>query len=83
LGTAPFTKPATIVKTFIVIINRVRKNIFHGDKSFRLENAIEMIKNDFPMTTSHFKFNAKKDLYELNVEVNDLGPVERFLRGVE
>jgi hypothetical protein len=34
------------------------------------------------MTTPHFKFNAKKDLYELNIEVNDLGPVERFLRGL-
>jgi hypothetical protein len=28
------------------------------------------------------QFNAKKDLYELNIEVNDLGPVERFLRGL-
>ena len=83
MGTAPFTKPATIVKTFIVIINRVRKNIFHGDKSFRVESDVEMIKNDFPMTTSHFKFNAKKELYELKIEVNDLTPVERFLRGVE
>ena len=83
MGTAPFTKPATIVKTFIVIINRVRKNIFHSDKSFRVESDVEMIKNDYPMTTPHFKFNAKKDLYELNIEVNDLGPVERFLRGVE
>jgi hypothetical protein len=26
-------------------------------------------------------FNAKKDLYELNIEVNDLAPVNRFLRG--
>ena len=50
MGTAPFTKPATIVKTFFVIINRVRKNIFHGDKSFRVESDVEMLKNDFPMT---------------------------------
>ena len=42
-----------------------------------------LLKNDFPMTAPHFKFNAKKDLYELNIEVNDLTPVERFLRGVE
>ena len=27
------------------------------------------------------QFNAKKDPYELKIEVNDLGPVERFLRG--
>jgi proteasome accessory factor C len=42
-----------------------------------------LLKNDFPMTTPHFKFNAKKALYELKIEVNDLGPVERFLRGVQ
>jgi hypothetical protein len=34
------------------------------------------------MTTPHFKFNAKTELYELNIEVNDLAPVERFLRGM-
>ena len=28
------------------------------------------------------QFNAKKELYELNIEVNDLTPVERFLRGI-
>ena len=41
-----------------------------------------LLKNDFPMTAPHFKFNAKKELYELNIEVNDLTPVERFLRGI-
>jgi len=41
-----------------------------------------LLKNDFPMTTPYFKFNAKKDMYELNIEVNDLTPVERFLRGI-
>jgi predicted DNA-binding transcriptional regulator YafY len=42
-----------------------------------------LLKNDFPMTAPYFKFNAKKDLYELNIEVNDLTPVERFLRGID
>ncbi len=42
-----------------------------------------LLKNDFPMTAPHFKFNPKKDLYELNIEVNDLTPVERFLRGMD
>ena len=41
-----------------------------------------LLKNDFPMTTPYFKFNAKKELYELNIEVNNLSPVERFLRGI-
>jgi proteasome accessory factor C len=42
-----------------------------------------LLKNDFPMTTPYFKFNAKKDLYELNIEVNDLAPIEWFLRGMD
>jgi len=42
-----------------------------------------LLKNDFPMTSPYFKFNAKKDMYELNIEVNDLTPVERFLRGMD
>ena len=42
-----------------------------------------LLKNDYPMTAPHFKFNAKKDLYELNIEVNDLAPIERFLRGMD
>jgi len=59
---------------------------FSGEKfPVNLELSLKqylLLKNDFPMTTPLFKFNAKKDLYELNIEVNDLGPVERFLRGV-
>jgi ubiquitin-protein ligase len=42
-----------------------------------------LLKNDYPMTAPHFKFNAKKDMYELNIEVNDLAPIERFLKGME
>jgi proteasome accessory factor C len=59
---------------------------FSGEKfPVNLELSLKqylLLKNDFPMTTPHFKFNAKKDLYELNIEVNDLTPVERFLRGL-
>ena len=59
---------------------------FSGEKfPVNLELSLKqflLLKNDYPMTTPHFKFNAKKDLYELNIEVNDLGPVERFLRGL-
>ena len=27
--------------------------------------------------------DEEKDLYELTIEVNDLAPIERFLRGME
>lgn len=42
-----------------------------------------LLKNDFPMTTPYFKFNTSKHLYELTIEVNNLAPIERFLRGLE
>lgn len=42
-----------------------------------------LLKNDFPMTAPYFKFNAQKDVCELTIEVNDLRPLDRFLRGIE
>jgi hypothetical protein len=34
------------------------------------------------MTTLDTKFNPKKDLYELKTQVNDLKPIQRFMRGL-
>jgi hypothetical protein len=34
------------------------------------------------MVIPFIKFNAKKDLYELRIEVNSMEPVRRFVRGV-
>ena len=34
------------------------------------------------MTAPYIKYIAKKDVYELSIDVNDLAPVERFLRGL-
>jgi predicted DNA-binding transcriptional regulator YafY len=60
---------------------------FSGEKfPVQLELPLKqylLLKNDYPMTAPHFKFNAKKDMYELNIEVNDLAPIERFLKGME
>ena len=39
-----------------------------------------LLKNDYPLTAPFIKYNAKKDSYLLKVEVNDLKPVERFMR---
>ena len=52
-------------------------------KVFRQKDELNVLLGflDFPMTTPYFKFNAKKDMYELNIEVNDLTPAEWFLRG--
>lgn len=38
-----------IVRTFILILNRVRNNLFHGAKSFRIESDIEILKLTTPL----------------------------------
>ena len=59
---------------------------FSGEKHpIHLELPLKqylLLKNDFPMTAPYIKYIAKKDVYELSIEVNDLAPVERFLRGL-
>ena len=58
---------------------------FSGEKhAVQLELPLRqflLLKNDFPMTAPFFKFNSNKDLYELKIEVNDLKPIERFMKG--
>ena len=38
-----------IVRTFILILNRVRNNLFHGAKSFRIESDIEILELTTPL----------------------------------
>lgn len=48
-GDAKYTNQRQLVKTFILILNRVRNNLFHGAKSFRIESDIEMLKLTSPL----------------------------------
>jgi hypothetical protein len=48
-GETRFTKSKSIVKTFILILNRVRNNLFHGGKSFRVEEDIELLELTCPL----------------------------------
>ena len=45
--------------------------------------AYLLLKDEYPLTIPYVKFNPKKDLYELKIQVNDLKPIERFMRGIE
>jgi predicted DNA-binding transcriptional regulator YafY len=42
-----------------------------------------LIKDEYPLTIPYIKYNSKTDLYELKIQVNDLNPIERFMRGLE
>jgi proteasome accessory factor C len=42
-----------------------------------------LLKDDYPLTIPYIKYNTKTDLYELKIQVNDLKPIQRFIRGLQ
>jgi predicted DNA-binding transcriptional regulator YafY len=42
-----------------------------------------LLKEQYPSTAPFIHYNAKKNCYELKVQVNDMKPIERFIRGIE
>ena len=45
--------------------------------------AYLLLKDEYPLTIPYIKYNPKSDLYELKMQVNDLKPIQRFMRGLE
>jgi len=45
--------------------------------------AYLLLKDEYPLTIPYVKYNPKKDLYELKIQVNNLKPIQRFMRGLE
>ncbi len=45
--------------------------------------AYLLLKDEYPLTIPYIKYNHKTDLYELKIQVNDLKPIQRFMRGIE
>ena len=45
--------------------------------------AYLLLKDEYPLTIPYIKYNPKSDLYELKIQVNDLKPIQRFMRGME
>jgi predicted DNA-binding transcriptional regulator YafY len=44
--------------------------------------AYLLLKDEYPLTIPYIKYNPKSDLYELKIQVNDLMPIQRFIRGL-
>jgi proteasome accessory factor C len=44
--------------------------------------AYLLLKEEYPLTIPYIKYNPKTDLYELKMQVNDLMPIQRFMRGL-
>lgn len=41
-----------------------------------------LLKEQYPLTAPFIHYNNRKNIYELKVQVNDLKPIERFMRGI-
>jgi hypothetical protein len=48
-GENKYIEPKKIVQTFILILNRVRNNLFHGGKSFSVESDCEILRITCPI----------------------------------
>jgi predicted DNA-binding transcriptional regulator YafY len=42
-----------------------------------------LLKDQYPQTSPFIHYNHRKNTYQLKVQVNDLKPIERFIRGIE
>lgn len=42
-----------------------------------------LLKDQYPLTAPFIHYNNKKNCYELKVQVNNLAPLERFMKGIE
>jgi proteasome accessory factor C len=45
--------------------------------------AYLLLKDEYPLTIPYIKYNPKSDLYELKIKVNDLKPIQRYMRGLQ
>ena len=59
-----------------------------SDEKFLIEKELTLkeyllLKNEYPLTSPFIKYIPKNDNYLLKIEVNNLEPFERFLRGLK
>jgi hypothetical protein len=45
--------------------------------------AYVFLKEEYPSTTPFLKYEKKLDKYRLQVTVNNMAPIERFIKGLE
>ena len=60
----------------------------HSGDTFPIQLELDLkqvllLKDQYPLTAPFIHYNTKKNCYELKVQVNNLLPIERFIKGVE
>lgn len=58
-GNSKYINEKEIIETFIRILNRVRNNLFHGAKSFRVESDVEILELTCPLLKGLTKIYIK------------------------
>ena len=59
----------------------------HSGKTYPIQLELDLkqvllLKEQYPLTAPFIHYNQRKNSYELKVQVNDLKPIERFMRGI-
>jgi predicted DNA-binding transcriptional regulator YafY len=60
----------------------------HSGDTFPIQLELDLkqvllLKDQYPLTAPFIHYNTKKNCYELKVQVNNLLPIERFMKGIE
>jgi proteasome accessory factor C len=60
----------------------------HSGNTYTIQLELDLkqvllLKEQYPLTAPFIHYNQRKNTYELKVQVNDLKPIERFMRGVK
>ena len=80
-------KPFKNSKKFVKQIPDVFGFSYSGETySIQLEldlKQVLLLKEQYPSTAPFIHYNQRRNSYELKVQVNDLQPIERFMRGME
>jgi predicted DNA-binding transcriptional regulator YafY len=60
----------------------------HSGETYPIQLELDLkqvllLKDQYPLTAPFIHYNNKKNCYELKVQVNNLLPIERFMKGIE
>ena len=55
---------------------------FSIDLELGLKDVL-LLKDQYPETTPFIHYNHRKNKYEFKVQVNDMKPIDRFMRGIK
>ena len=69
--------------TFYDVLDKIRLETSSTiDVELGLKDVL-LLKDQYPETSPFIHYNHRKNIYRLKVQVNDLKPIDRFMRGID